>query len=134
MTVFVDTSAFLALLNRDDALFAPARRVWARLAAERAQLVTSSYVLVESAALIQNRLGLQALRDFHGDITPLLQTVWVTEELHDQAMTALLSANQRRLSLVDCVSFAVCRRQQVAHVFAFDQHFQAQGFDCLGPD
>ncbi len=45
--------------------------------------------------------------------------------------SALLAANRRQLSLVDCVSFVVCRQRQLEQVFAFDTHFSEQGFFCL---
>jgi uncharacterized protein len=131
MTVFVDTSALLPILNRDDSDFPEAQRIWVRLASERAELVTSSYVLVESLALIQNRLGMGAVRDFQGAFVPLFRVVWVTEALHQMGIAALLAANRRQLSLVDCVSFVVCRQRGIEQVFAFDEHFSEQGFSRL---
>ncbi len=44
--VFVDTSALLALVVGSDQAHAEAREGFGRLRAERASLVTSSYVLV----------------------------------------------------------------------------------------
>lgn len=131
MATFVDTSALLPILNQDDADFPEARRIWQRLAAEQAELITSSYVLVESLALIQNRLGMEAVRDFQKSFVPLFQVVWITEPLHQMGVAALLAANRRQLSLVDCVSFIVCHRWQIEQVFAFDEHFSEQGFSCL---
>ncbi len=40
----------------------------------------------------------------------------------------MLAANRRQLSLVDCVSFAAMRELGIEHYFAFDQHFDEQGF------
>jgi predicted nucleic acid-binding protein len=131
MAVFVDTSALLPILNQDDADFPQALRIWERLATEQAVLMTSNYVLVESMALIQNRLGMEAVRDLQESFVPLFQIVWVTEALHQMGVAALLAASRRQLSLVDCVSFAVCRQRQVEQVFAFDEHFSQQGFSCL---
>ena len=131
MAIFVDTSALLPILNQDDADFPEAQRIWERLAKEQAELVTSSYVLVESLALIQNRLGMGAVRDFQESFVPLFQVVWVTEALHQMGVAALLAANRRQLTLVDCVSFAVCRQRQIEQVFAFDEHFFEQGFSPL---
>ncbi len=131
MAVFVDTSAVLPFLNEADADSPQARQLWRELAAEQAELVTSSYVLVESMALIQNRLGMAAVRDFQESMAPLFEIVWVTESLHQLGIAALLAANRRRLSLVDCVSFAICRQRGLQRVFAFDAHFAEQGFDNL---
>ena len=42
----------------------------------------------------------------------------------------LLDAGRRKLSLVDCLSFAVMREMGIREVFVFDQHFAEQGFRC----
>lgn len=133
MEVFVDTSAFLSFLNQDDADFEVAQQIWSILAQRRAALVTTSYVLVETFALLQNRLGMAAVHDFHYLLVPLLHVVWVDEQLYQTSVAAVLAANRRRLSLVDCVSFAVCWQRNIQQVFAFDHHFTEQGFTCLRP-
>ena len=129
--IFVDTSALLPILNQDDHDYEASLRLWSQLADERTQLVTSNYVLVETLALIQNRLGMTAVQDFVDRFRPLLQVIWIDDTLHEAAMLLFLTANRRRLSLVDCASFAICRQRQIEQVFAFDQHFVEHGFTCL---
>jgi len=127
MIAFVDTSAFLAVLDGDDRHHAQARRRWKELIEGQSALVCTAYVLVETIALLQSRLGTEAVRVFHEDIAPLLSIEWVDEELHRGGMTALLTASRRNLSLVDCVSFEVMRRRGITTAFAFDRHFREQG-------
>jgi len=129
--VFVDTSAFLAVLDADDDNHSQAKAVWESLLNSRTALFTTSYVLVETYALIQHRLGMEAVRVFHEDIEPLLKIEWVDAPLHSLGMSAVLAANRRKLSLVDTISFAVMRRLGIKKAFAFDQHFIEQGFECL---
>ena len=126
--VYVDTSAFLAVLDADDANHARARQVWVQLLTSQTDLVCTSYVLVETHALLQRRLGLDAVRVFHRDILPLLHVEWVDESLHQYAGQAVLTAGHRDLSLVDCAGFALMRLRGVTDAFAFDKHFAAQGF------
>lgn len=64
MNVFVDTSAFLAMLDADDAYHEQAREAWIDLIKQEETLVCSNYVLVESFALVQNRLGMAAVSVF----------------------------------------------------------------------
>ena len=83
MIVFVDTSAFYAVLDRDDQNHQAAAAAWKTLLEGGAILVTHSYVLVETCALIQNRLGLDALRIFEQNIVPLLTIEWITKVQHE---------------------------------------------------
>jgi predicted nucleic acid-binding protein len=131
MSTFVDTSALLAVLAADDAHHARAARVWNDLIGRAEDLVTTSFVLVETCALAQERLGLGATQLLNDDVVPVLRVTWVDEGLHRTAMAALLTAHRRDLSLVDCVSFEVMRRLGTERAFAFDRHFRQQGFGLL---
>src|SRR3990172_6539311 len=110
MNVFVDTSAFYAVVDADDLNHARAKRTWIELLDQQGVLVCTNYVLVETFALLQHRLGLPAVRAFEADAVPVLQIEWVGEIQHRSAVAALLAASKRNLSLVDCVSFEVMRQ------------------------
>jgi predicted nucleic acid-binding protein len=131
MRVFIDTSAFYALLDRDDESHRRAKDGWIVLLKNGNTLVTNNYVLVETVALIQHRLGIEAVRGFQNDILPLVNVEFVDAELHRSGVSALLSASRRNLSLVDCISFEMMRTLEIRTVFAFDPHFKEQGFDTL---
>lgn len=128
MTVFVDTSGLYATLDRDDTFHQQASERWHRLLSTREPLVLTNYILVETAALVQRRLGMEALRTLVDDMLPVLLMEWITAEDHRQALAAVLGGNRRDLSLVDCTSFQVMRRLGLKTAFAFDQHFRRQGF------
>jgi len=128
VTAFVDTSALYALLDADDQQHAPAKQTWVAMLTEAAGMVTSNYVVVETTALVQNRLGMEAVRTFHEDILPVIQIHWVGDVMHQAAVTALLTAGRRQLSLVDCTSFELMRWLGIRQTFAFDEHFAEQGF------
>jgi predicted nucleic acid-binding protein len=90
--------------------------------------ITSNYVLVETFALLQHRLGVGAVRGLQEDLIPILRVEFVTPEQHQAGVSALLAADRRGLSLVDCVSFEVMRNLGIREVFGFDPHFKEQGF------
>jgi len=133
VSVYVDTSAFLAVLNADDRFHATARRRWQQLIEAGRSLICNNYVLVETMAVIQNRLGMDAVIAFQNDVRPILTILWVDEDLHQRAVSALLAARRRRLSLVDCASFESMIQAGMRQVFAFDTHFEEQGFEVLSP-
>lgn len=133
MTTFADTSALYAVLDADDAFHERARAAWSSLLSEDETLVATNYVLLETFALVQARLGIDAVRGFSDDLLPLVRTAWVTQEDHRGAVQALLAADRRELSLVDCSSFLVMRKLGLESAFTFDEDFEDQGFKTV-PD
>lgn len=131
MTVFVDTSAFYAVFDRDDANHSRAKPVWERLLREQATLLTNNYVVIETSALLQHRLGVAALRAFLEDVVPLLQLDWISEHRHKAGAEAVLAGSRRKLSLVDCISFQTMREHGVRTAFCFDRLFREQGFEVV---
>ena len=127
MSVFVDTSAFFAVLDADDENHDAAKQVWEDLLAQEAVLICSNYVLVETLALVQRRLGIPAVRVFQEDIVPVLNVEWVDETIHQVGIASVLAAARKELSLVDCVSFEIMRRLGIKVAFVFDHHFEEQG-------
>jgi predicted nucleic acid-binding protein len=130
MIAFADTSALYAVLDRDDENHQSARATWELLLKSGGTLVTTNYVLVETCALVQHRLGLDALRLLQDDIFPVLTVEWISRAQHEAAVAVVLSAGRKKLSLVDCVSFGLMRSAGLRKAFAFDRHFVEQGFEC----
>jgi uncharacterized protein len=131
MRLYIDTSAFFALLDKDDASHLSAKKAWETMLQEDRILLTSNYVLVECFALIQNRLGLRAVRDFQEAFMPIIRVEYVDLDLHRAGVSALLAASRRNLSLVDCISFEMMRSLGIKNVFTFDLHFKEQGFSII---
>jgi predicted nucleic acid-binding protein len=133
VTVFIDTSAFYAVFDRDDGKHAAAKDTWIRLLDGANTLFTHNYVLVETTALFQHRLGVAAVRTFHEDVVPLLAIDWITEERHRAGLEAVLAAGCKNLSLVDCINFQTMRANGIRRAFCLDAHFAEQGF-TIQPD
>jgi predicted nucleic acid-binding protein len=130
--IFLDTSAVYALADRADANHRRATRMFAATLAAGEGILTHNYVMVESMALLQHRLGLAAALAFAED-AKAFEVLWITPDLHDQAVAWLGGSGRRRVSLVDAASFIVMRARRVEVAFAFDAHFTAEGFRLLTP-
>jgi len=126
VSVLVDTSALYALLDRDDQDHEAALAALPALAEQ--ELITHSYVLVESVALTQRRLGADAVRSLTQTLIPGLAIVWIDELSHAAGLAALLAALPTAVSLVDMVSFHVMRERGIEGAFAFDADFRSAGF------
>ena len=128
--IFFDSSAAYALADQGDPNHAQARDLYGTLP-DGQGLLTHNYVVVESFALLQRRMGalaaLRAAEDLHR-----LEIVWVDRDLHTEAIERLSRKKRRHASLVDEISFLVMRERGIDTAFAFDSDFEHEGFKMLG--
>ncbi|MGC9453046.1 MAG: type II toxin-antitoxin system VapC family toxin [Oceanipulchritudo sp.] len=126
--IYLDTSAVLAYLDADDECHAAAVAAWNRILDEGSFLVMTEWVRLECWSLVQRRLGMEAVKDFHGRILPCCRVDPVDENRFEQLAGQVLVSRRRDLSLVDLSSFDSMNRNAITHALAFDRHFNEQGF------
>ena len=80
--------------------------------------------------MLQNRLGVATIRDFIS-LTMLISVYWIGIEEHNKAVSALLTARQDGLSLVDFSSSEIMRWRGIRTAFTIDSRFADQGFSCI---
>lgn len=122
-TVFVDTSGFYALLDRTDPFHTEARRAFERAESEKWILHTTNYVVHETWALTQHRLGWDAVEDFLEVMLRLCRVEFVTEALYRLGAARCRQARARQLSLTDCISLEFMSQQNITEAIARDSHF-----------
>lgn len=128
--MLLDTSGLLCLHNRAEPSHAHARTLYQ---AARIRL-THSYVLAEFIALANARhLPRLPALTFVVDLAdnPDIETVWVDEALHREAMALLLARQDKTYSLCDAVSFVLMRQQRLTEALTTDRHFEQEGFQRL---
>ena len=130
MTVFLDTSYFVAfLIPRDQ---------WFQKAVDAARTdfraVTSSLVVNETVSLLQARgllsTALAWLSGIRADPKTLI--IYVDAALQVEGWSLYHHYAGAGANVIDCASFAVMRSLNIKHAFTFDQHFRAAGFEILG--
>jgi uncharacterized protein len=125
--IFVDTSAIYAWADVADPNHDTAVGRLQALLDARQELLTHNYVLVESIALLQARLGVPAAAKLARDSAAFVME-WVDEDLHAAGIRELERSRRHRVSLVAHISFLVMRRRKVVTAFAFDPDFTSAGF------
>ena len=108
-TVFADTSGFYAALDGTDPFHAEAARCFRQAKAENWRVVTTNYVVHETWALVQNRLGWDGVDAFLDGLLPLCELMWVQELVHQAAASRCRRERRRLLSLTDCTSFELMK-------------------------
>jgi predicted nucleic acid-binding protein len=132
VTVFVDTSAIVALLSATDDHHSEAVEAWTSLVRERARLVATDLVLAEAVVVARVRGGFDlSVQVGERLLAEPFEIVWSDRALVDAAWKLYRRYRDHVLSLCDCVSFAVMHRRRVKTAFAYDDDFDAVGFSSL---
>lgn len=128
--IFVDTAAWLALLNKDDALHTQARQVMQTLRRQHTALVTTDFVLLEVADALSSPThrgrvvelinGLRQLRLL--SILPASQSLWAA------GWKLYSDRPDKDWSLTDCSSFSVMTQERLTQSFTSDHNFEQAGF------
>lgn len=133
MRLLVDSSAYFALLDRDDVYHSQALDIRDRLIAEGWRLFTTTFVLAETHALLLNRLNHPIATKFLHDMEQTTTTlVWVIPSDVQRAKAIIYQYKDKDFSLTDVTSFAIMERLRIPYAFAFDQHFIQYGLAVLG--
>jgi len=132
-TVFVDTSAWLALANRSDRLHRPAVERHRELLAGGAHYLTTEPVLTEVAnALARPPLRQAAIRFVDAlRASPRVAVVPVDGRTFARGWELYRDRPDKPWGLTDCISFVVMAEHDVREAFAADRHFEQAGYTCL---
>ena len=132
--LFVDTSAWVALLDVSDGLHGRAGAFWKEMLAANRRLLTSDYVLDESYTLLRRRRKGREMAILLHDLvagSEIVAEVEVGEELRALGWEIFVGYKDQVLSFTDCTSFALMRERTILEAFTFDADFQRAGFITL---
>jgi len=132
--IYVDTSAFYALLDRADPYHKEASSLWGTLMDNNFILVTTNYVVSETMKLLQKKIGFEAARVWYKDILGVLDVLWIDEGIHRQAYELWLNLGRIPLNFIDCTSFVSMHHHQIERAFCFKRAFKIHGFNLISND
>ena len=132
-SIFIDTGAWYALVDMDDAHHKDALSIYPELLNTYRVLVTSNLVVAEAYVLILNEIGHPTAVGFLERIhtSPRITKVYSTEDIEKDAEDTLRKYTDQDFSYADSVSFTIMKRQKIRKAFSFDKHFQTIGFITL---
>ena len=134
--VFVDTSAWIAIISPRDKYHFPAKAFYSDALAQRRRLLTSNLVVAETYTNLRQMLGHRKAVSFLDIVeqSRRLQCVWSSQELEAQACDILRQYDDQDFSYTDAVSFALMQHLKLTEAFAFDHNFSTMGFVRLPAD
>ena len=131
--VFIDTMGWYCLFDRGEAKHDEARAIMVELGRARTPLVTSDYVVDETATLLVARRAGGLLGEFFELIehSAALTLTPIGPGRFREACGYLLKHREQGYSFTDVTSFIVMRELGMADALTDDLHFEEAGFGCL---
>jgi hypothetical protein len=136
-SVFVDASAWVAVINRRDQYHQVASTVYQQLLKEKMLMISSSWTVYEALSITKTRIGIeQAERLWKLVNDPeITQFVPVDLEIEAAALDLFFRYRDKDWGVVDCSSLIIMNRLGCRMAFAFDEHFREAakqyGFELL---
>jgi uncharacterized protein len=128
--VFIDTSGLYAFIVRGDDKHQEASETINRVLGNGRRLVTTDYVIDETATLLKVR--------GHGHIVSGLfdgillsracRIEWMDQEHFDRTKALFLKHSDHEWSFTDCFSFVVMKSAKIEEALTKDKHFREAGF------
>ena len=134
-SVFVDTHAFVALVNADDRHHDVAARILGELTDESIAVFTSDWVLAEFLSVCSKRPLRAAAGRVTSDVrgSSLTTVIEASRETWDRAFALFRSRRDKEWSLVDRTSMVLCGEYGIRRVLTHDSHFSQAGLEVMIP-
>ena len=128
--VFVDTSAWVALADKDDSYHREAASSYPSIFKNHKNLVTSNLIIAETYIILLKELRHKAAIEFLERIkaSPRILKIYSNENIETEAEGILAKYMDQDFSYTDAVSFVLMKRQKIRKAFCFDKHFVTAGF------
>jgi len=131
--IFVDTSAWIAIINPRDEYHLSAKEFYSDALAQKRRFLISNLIVAETCTNLLWKLGHHKAISFLDIIeqSSSVHCVWSDQKLEAQARDILRRYDDQDFSYTDAVSFALMQQRELTEAFAFDHHFAVVGFAQL---
>lgn len=131
MKIFIDSSAFIALANRKDSHHQKARKLSEKFLNRRNKFFVTNLILFESATMISMRVGKSQALKFIDNFPEHIKIIKLTDQLEETAWQTFHKIKDKKISVVDCLSFVVIEKYNFNKAFTFDTDFPKFGIEIL---
>ena len=134
MKAFIDTGAFIALMDADDENHDAAAAFYRDSKAKGIRFVTTNFIVCETMNYLRARISHNIAVLFGENLkkSGFNEIITITTGIEDAAFAIFKRYTDKSFSFTDCTSFAVMRSLKLKTAFAFDKHFgQIEGLRRL---
>jgi uncharacterized protein len=131
--VFIDSNAWIAVLNTNDVRHEQAGKLYRELLKDHASFVTTSLILSETQIFLRRRIGYDVAMNFLTSVneSARIKVVFPDLSIERQAKQILRQFSDQDFSLTDAISFIVMKEMGILQAFTYDDHFITAGFELL---
>lgn len=131
--VFVDTSCWVGLVNSSDSLHDLATQAYHKNYIQGCHFVTHTGVLLETgnglSSLRLRQAALSLKRKL--EASEIVEIVEIDNDLYEAGWRLFAERLDKEWGIIDCVSFELMRRLDLADALTADRHFEQAGFRKL---
>lgn len=128
--VFVDTSAWVAYFDKDEALHNEAVKNLEAIRMQRYGMVVSDYIFDEVVTTLIGRSGHRRAVSAGMLLieSAAVNLVWLDTDNKMKAWEFFRKHDDKGYSFTDCTSFVLMKEMRIPHYLSFDRHFEQAGF------
>lgn len=130
--IFIDTSAWYALINKNDKYYQQISYKYSNLLKNNNNLITNNLIISETFTLLRYRLNLSSPHPFkfinYINNSQRINNVIIPQKIYDVAHTILKQFQDHKFSYTDAVSFAYMKKNNIKYSLTLDNHFKIAGF------
>lgn len=131
--VFIDATAWIAILNTKDQRHAQAQKVMHQLRQQKRPLITSEFVLLELADGLSTRNFRHLVVPFINNLrmSEIIKVIPISQDLLLQGWDFYMRRPDKEWGLTDCTSFVIMHNEGITTAFTSDRHFIQAEFQIL---
>lgn len=132
MTIFLDTSALIALFVDKEQGHKEVKTQYQQYKTQRALLITSNLVLSELYTRLVYEFGTKVVSHIASKMAKVieegqLRVLWVDEDLFNKALSVLIKFGEHKISFTDAASYVLSKEFRADEVFTLDSDFRKMG-------
>lgn len=131
--LFIDSSFFIALVDKSDRYHDKAKECFKRLAEEKNLFYTTNFILSETITRLKLRVNHKTAKEFGENFrkSRLINLYWIDQNIEEKGWQLFLKYADKDFSYVDVLSFVFMLENKITKALSFDKHFRQIGFETL---